>query len=131
MKLILFLLILALLLSAWLFPSVTPALSVALLLFSLGFAVFVLLKKHRTAYLQGRITRRVFVRNMLLDILGILLAVALAVLLAHYIAGIIAKPIRSDTPRLLAVTLIGLLAGIGVGMFVNRIWGRLTKISSS
>ncbi len=129
MKLILFLLILALLLSAWLFPSITPMFAIALILFSLGAAIFVVLKKHRTAYLQGQITLLVFVRNMFLDIMGILFAMTVAILLARYVVEIVAKPIRGDTLRLQAGILTGLLTGIVVGTFVNHLWGYFVSIA--
>ncbi len=130
MRPILFLPILVLLLSPWLFPSVTPALTVALLLFSLGIAIFIVLKKHRTAYLQGQITRWMFVRNICLDLFGILLAVVLAGLLARYVAGIVTKPIGSATARVAAGIVLGLLVGIVVGALVNSLWGRFVKTPS-
>ncbi len=129
MKIILFLSILVLLLSVWLLPSVTPALALILLLFSFACAAVVVLRKHRAAYREGRLTHSAFLRNIFLDVLGILLAMTLAVLLARWVAGIVARPIRSDTSRLLAYLLIGLLAGIGVGALVNRLWGRFIKKS--
>ncbi len=130
MRPILFLPILVLLLSSWLFPSATPALAAAVLLFSLGIAIFVVLKKHRTAYLQGQIAHWTFVRNIFLDLFGILLAVVLAGLLARYVAGIVTKPIGSATARVAAGIVLGLLAGIVVGALVNNLWGRFVKTSS-
>lgn len=129
MKLIPFLLLLVLLLSLWLLPSATSALGIALIAISLGVALFAILKKHRIAYLQGRLTRAAFLRNIFLDMFGILLAVILAGLLGRYVAGLVARPISNDLWRLIATILIGLLVGIGVGLFVNRAWGRFVKTS--
>jgi hypothetical protein len=56
--------------------------------------------------------------------------VVLAGLLGGYVAGLLIRPISNDVWRLMAMILTGLLVGMGVGVFVNRAWGRLLKISS-
>ena len=129
MKFVPFLLILVLLLAMWLLPSATSALGIALIVTSLSLAVFTIFGKHRTAYRQGKLTRSAFLRNMLLDVSGILLAVTLAGLLGRTIAGIVTQPISNDLGRLIAGIFIGLLVGIGVGVFVNRAWGRFVRTS--
>ena len=131
MKIIIPLIVLLLLISAWLLPSITPALGIGLLVISLGMAIFAILKKHSAPYRQGKITQSTLIRRIGLDIFGILFAVALAVLLGGYVAGLLTRSINDDPWRLVAMILIGLLVGMGVGIFVNRAWGRLTKISSS
>lgn len=131
MELIPFLLLLVLLLSMWLLPSATSVLGIALIAISLSIAVFSILRKHRTAYLQGRLTRAALVRNTFLDVSGILLAVALAGLLGRYVVGLVTRPISNDLARLIAGILLGLLVGIGVGLLVNRAWGRFVKTSSA
>ena len=129
MKLVPFLLILVLILSIFLFPIATPALGMGLIVISLSIALFSIFRKHRTAYQQGRLTRAAFVRNMFLDVFGILLAMALAVLLGSYLAGLVTLPISSDSTRLLAGIIVALPVGLGVGFFVNWTWGRLIKTS--
>ncbi len=131
MKFIPFLLILVLLLSMWLLPSATSALGIALIAISLSLAFFTIFGKHRTAYLQGKLTRAAFLRNTFLDVFGILLAVVLAGLLGRYAVGLVTRPISNDPARLIAGILIGLLVGLGVGLLVNRAWGRLVKTSSA
>lgn len=127
MKLIPFLLILVLILSVWLLPAATPALGITLIVTSLAIAVFSILMKHRTDYLQGRFTRAAFLRRTFLDVFGILLAMVLAVLLGRYIAGMLTRAISSDSTRLIAGITIALLVGLGVGLLVNRVWGRFVK----
>jgi hypothetical protein len=129
MKTIPFLLLLVLLLSMWLFPSATFALGIALIVTSLSIAIFAIFRKHGTTYRQGKLTRSEFLRNILLDISGILLAVTLAGLLGRTIAEIVTQPISNDLGRLIAGIFIGLLVGIGVGVFVNRAWGRFVRTS--
>lgn len=131
MKFIPFLLLLVLLLSMWLLPSATSVLGIVLIVLSLALTFFTIFRKHHTAYLQGKLTRVALVRNMFLDVFGILLAVVLAGLLGRYVAGLVTRPISNDLWRLIATILIGLLVGIGVGLLVNRAWGRFVKTSSA
>lgn len=130
MKFIPFLLLLVMLLSIWLLPSATPVLGIALVVISLVLAFFSILTKHRTACREGRITRMILVRNVFLDMFGILLAMTLAILLAKYVVRIATYSIDSDTARLIASILIGMLVGIVVGISVNGIWGRFVKTSA-
>jgi predicted membrane protein len=130
MKFIPFLLLLVMLLSMWLLPSATPALGIALVMISLALAFFSVLMKHRTAYREGRITRMLLLRNVFLDMFGILLAMTLAMLLAKYVAGIATQPIDNDLARLIASIIVGMLVGIAVGMSVNGVWGRFVKTSA-
>ncbi len=129
MKLIPFFLLLVLLLSMWFLPSATPVLGIILILFSLSLAFFSIFRKHHTAYLQGKLTRAAFLRNILLDMFGIVLAVVLAGLLGRYLAEVIARPIDNNAARVIAGMILGLLVGVGVGLFVNRAWGRFVKTS--
>lgn len=78
-------------------------------------------------YLQGKITRSVFMRNVILEIFGILLAMTLAGLLGRYIAEVATAQITNDIARFIAGILIGLLAGVCVAILVKRTWGRLLK----
>lgn len=129
MKFIPFLLLLVLILSIWLLPSATPMLGIALIVISLSIAFFSVFKKHRTAYLQGKLTYVMFLRNIFLDVFGVLLSVILAVLLGRYLATLITRPISNDPARLITGIIVGLLVGLGVGLFVNWTWGRLVKTS--
>lgn len=126
---ILILFLLSVVVSSWKSPSATPALGIVLIVVSLAIAFFSVFRKHRMAYLEGKLTRAAFVRNTCLDMSGILLAVAFAGLLGRYVAGVVAMPIRNDLIRLLAGVVIGLLVGAGVGTLVCRLWGRFIKLS--
>lgn len=119
--------LLAILISVWQFPSAGLILGVILLLFSLFIASSAIVEKHRKAYLQGKITRGVFVRNTVVEIFGILLAVILAGLLGRTIAEIATEQISSDLTKLIAGMVIGLLAGMGIGLLVKRTWGKFVR----
>ena len=73
-------------------------------------------RKHWRSYKQGNITRNVVMRNMLLDIFGILLAMTLAGLFGRHIAEIATEQINNDLTKLIAGVVIGLVVGIGIGL---------------
>jgi hypothetical protein len=115
--------------TAWQFPSVAPALGIVFFCISMGIAISAIIAKHRPDYQAGRLTRSAFVRNIGLDVFGVLLAVVLAALLARYVAELVQKQIDGKLLRLIAGVLVALVIGIGVGMLVRQLWGRLVKTS--
>lgn len=120
---ILFLILLVL--CAWKFPSAAPVVGVVFLCFSLGMAISSSVVKHRTAYQGGQLTRFTFLWNVLLDVFGILLAMIIAALLAQYVSDLFVKQFAGGLLRVAMAILVGLLAGISVGLLVNRVWARL------
>ena len=116
------------LLLLWKIPVATPILAIAIVIFSLATAILTVFKKNRKAYLQSRITRGVFARNILVEILGVLLAMTLAGLLGRYLAQLAIAKITNEVIKLIASIVIGLLAGMGVGFATNRTWGQLLKL---
>jgi hypothetical protein len=125
---ILFFLLVTLLILSWMFPSSGLLLGILFLLLSFFIASSAVLQKHREAYLQGRITRRVFLRNVLLECTGIVLAMLLAGVLGRYMAGIATRQIRDDLIRVSAGIMVGLLVGMGVGTCARKTWGQLAKV---
>lgn len=85
-------------------------------------------RKRRNAYRQGKITRGVFARNVAVEIFGILLAMTLAGLLGRHVSQVATVQISHNLTRIMAGILIGVLVGAGVGLFMKRTWGRLTKV---
>jgi hypothetical protein len=123
-------LLLAVLVLAWLFPSAGFFLGILFLILSFFITSAAVIAKHSEKYGQGKITRRVFIRTVALEITGIWLAMILAGLLGRAIAGIATQQITDALTKLIIGILIGLLIGIGVGVFVSQTWRRLVKISS-
>jgi len=111
----------------WQYPSTIPVFGIAFLLFSLAVAVSSIFKKQREAYLQGKVTRGIFARNVILETFGILLTLTLAGLFGRTIAVIATEPIQHDLTKLIAGMVIGLLVGMGVGILMKRTWGRMIK----
>lgn len=121
-------LLLVVLFFARLFPAAGLILGVTFLLFSLIIASLAVIGKHREAYRQGQITRAIFIRNIFVEILGVLIAMALAVLLGRYVAQIATEHINNALTKFIAGILIGLLVGIGVSILVKHAWGRIIKL---
>jgi len=84
-------------------------------------------KRNRGMYLQGKITRGVFLRNTTLEIFGILLAMGLAGLLGRYLSQAVTLQISHTLTRIMTGILLGVLVGAGVSLLVKRTWGRLVK----
>jgi uncharacterized membrane protein len=127
---ILFFLLFILLILAWLFPSDGLILGIIFLLFSFFIASLAVIEKHREAYRQGKITRSIFIRNVLLEGTGILLAMLLAGVLGRLMAGMATRQIDNGLIRVIAGIVVGILVGIGVGTFARKTWGRLAKVDS-
>jgi hypothetical protein len=117
------------LICVWLFPSYGLILTILFLLCSFVLASLPVVEKHRQAYLQGKTSRSVYIRNILFDLLGVLLALLVAALLGRYIAEIATEQIGNDLLKLIAGIMIGLLMGLAVGIFVKQAWRRLGKTS--
>ena len=126
--LLLFLLLLTLLILSWIFPALGLRLGVGFLLVTLLAASLVILGKHRDLYRQGKITRWAFVRNAVLEILGVLLAMSLAGALSRQVAALATRGIKDDLVRVVTGIVVGLLAGIGIGFAVRQTWGRLVRV---
>jgi len=120
---ILFFMLLLLLFLSWRFPGEGFRLGILFLLFTLVIVGAAVLEKHKKAYRQGQITRAAFIRNAVLEIIGILLAMTLASLLGGQAAEMATRQIESDLIRLIAGLLVGLLAGLGIGFVIRQTWG--------
>lgn len=118
------LLVLLLLAVAWFYPSPGFMLGTTLLVLTLVMACIAVIQKHRKSYLRGEITYYVFMRNVALEIGGILLATVCAVVLGNSIALMATKSIDDILLRFAAGVFVGLLIGIVIGTVVRKLWSR-------
>src|SRR5688572_31015231 len=95
----------------WLFPSARLILQIIFLFGIFAIVGFAVAEKHKNAYQQGKITRRIFIQNVFLEGIGILLAMILAGLVGQYIAGIVTQQISHVLTKLVIAILIGLIVG--------------------
>ncbi|MCC6299171.1 MAG: hypothetical protein IT314_07725 [Anaerolineales bacterium] len=123
-----FLLLAVVVIVLWLFLSAAPMLGGMFLFFSLVIAILSIFKNHREIYLQGKVRRGAFVRNVSVEILGILLAMALAGLLGRHLAQIAMEQIHPASIKIIVGVAVGLLAGMGVGVLVRQAWDRMTQL---
>jgi hypothetical protein len=114
-----------------LFPSAGPRLGMGLLVLSLLLASLVSVRRQRDACRRGAITRRVFLRNVLVEVTGAGGAMVLAAMLGSALAAIVTAGMPGGHDMLVRFAVgcgTGLLAGLVVGMLVSRSWGRLARM---
>jgi hypothetical protein len=73
---------------------------------------------------SGEITSYVFLRNVALEIAGILLATACAAFLGNYIALMATYSISDTLIRFAVGVFVGLLIGMTMGTVVRKLWSR-------
>jgi hypothetical protein len=131
------LLLLALLACLLFWPGIARPLGLTVLLVSLTVGMLLVSQKHLRAYRQGQLDRPALVRNLAVEISGVLLTFAAVLFLAGRVAqtaGLAAgsaaevRWLGSGTVAgLLAGVLVGLVLGLAVGWLVQVTWGRLVK----
>jgi hypothetical protein len=118
------LLVLLLLVVAWFYPSLGLMLGTILLFVAVSTACIAVIRKHHKSYRRGEITSYVFMRNVALEISGILLATACAAFLGNYIALVATQSISDTLIRFAAGVFVGLLIGMAIGAVVRKLWSR-------
>ena len=125
--LISFLLLLALLVALVFSPSSAGTLAIAMLILSLGMAIFLIVRRQIQTYRQNQIDRATLARNIYFEVLGLLITIALAILLAQLIAGSI-NPLMGSGWLSVGITIgFSMLGGLGAAWLVKVTWGRLVK----
>ena len=84
-------------------------------------------KRHKKSYLQSKISRSIFFRNNLIEIIGVLLALILAAPIGKYLAMIGTQHINNEILLLLVGLVIGLLAGAVTGALVKGVSNRMVR----
>ncbi len=116
-------LLVVLIASLFIYPSISGWLGIILLIFGLGMALVFTFQKHIGSYKQGEITRLKFTRNILLDILGLLLTIAAA----SYVGGMAGTRLGASFGMA-----AGLIAGIGsafvVAWGVRKLWLKVSAM---
>ena len=124
------LIILTLVAVTWMIPAAGRILWIILLLYGLAITSYMIVKKHREEYLQGNISRAIFVRNVFLEITGVLLTMILAAILGRYLVILATSQMRHDIIRFITGIMIGLSVGIVVGISIKQLSLRLVKAST-
>jgi hypothetical protein len=113
---------------AWIFPSSGLKLGIVFLLAVFFITSALVLEKHKEAYNKGEITRRIFIRNAVLEISGAWVIMLLAGLSGRYAAGVATAQIGHDLIRVVAGIGVGLLVGLGIGALAQKTLRRLVEV---
>ena len=124
------LLLLVILASLFLLPKATRLLS--LLAMGLGLAAIIAFSvgKQVRACRAGKITRPALIRNIIVDVSGILITMAVVILISSKVTALAAQAAGKAwgvTAGILSALGAGLAVGFGVGSLVGWGWGKLTK----
>ena len=116
-------LLVALLVSMFFWPNITPWISIIMLVASIGTAFFIIVQKHWKSYQQAECTREKMIRTLTFDLLGLVLTIAAAMYIGRLAGGYFG---------LRAGFWFGLLAGFIGGFMaawtIRLAWGRLVVL---
>jgi hypothetical protein len=118
-------------------PGVSRPLGLVVVLISVGMAITFTVQKHIRAWQKGQIDRPTMIRNIVVEVLGVLITITAVLLVAGKVAQVVGMAaggaIESQWPGagmplgILSGLLAGILVGIGIGLLVQLTWGRLVK----
>ena len=103
-------------------PGPAGVIAGAVFVLILSMAIFSVVRNQAKLYREKRISRNRMIWSVLYEITGILLAIILAFLVGRYIVEVVTEPINNSLAKLIAGMVISLIAGMGVGFLVKRIW---------
>jgi hypothetical protein len=131
------LLILVILASLFFWPGITHSFGMIGMFFALTMTVVFLVRGHVQAYRRDQSDRVTLMRNIAIDLLGMLVALLVVSLFTGAVvqaAGRMVGPIVEHSwpgfgviAEILSGLLVGVIAGTVVGFAVKLAWGKLTK----
>ena len=132
------LLLLVILACFLLWPSMAQTLAWILALSGVVLTTVFIARKYYLYYQQGRIPRRTMIRGFVIEVLGIVVTISLSVWLAGkamvgvlpvvYKTTLAIKPGWVPMVGILAGFLIALFVGLGVGLVMRWVWGKLAGL---
>jgi hypothetical protein len=118
------LLLLALLVALLAAPSMAGTLTITALLVSLGMAIVVIVRRQLKSYRSGKINLAEMLRNIFVEIFGLLFTIALAFSIVRRLIEIM--NLSSGLWEMGIAIALSLLIGLVIGWLVKVTWGRLT-----
>jgi hypothetical protein len=100
------------------------------LLFGLIATSYTIIQKNRKACRQGKISRSVCIKNIVLEISVILFTMVLAALAGRYLSRMATENMNSHPVKLIAGIGIGILIGWAIGLFIKFVSSRFIETSS-
>ena len=119
---LLVLLFVTLLISLIFYPNFSPTLSIIIFILTIGTAVFLAIYHNRQSKEQNELTNIEFVRNTVIDLLGLALTMGSAIWIGR-LAGIYAGQAWGILMGIVAALLTGFIAAFVVG----RVWNKISS----
>ncbi len=122
------LLLIALLAALFFAPASVQILSTTIILFGIGTAVFFTVQSNRELKTDNELTNPAFLRNTLIDLLGLALVMGLAMFFGRLAGGY-----AGENWDILASILVAMAVGFLTAFLVGKVWGKIAeplKVSS-
>jgi len=103
-------------------PRISGAFSIAVLLISLGLAIVFIVRRQLKSYRSGKTNRAGMLRNITVEIFGLLLTIALAFLIVVRVIRMM--NLSSGLWEMGIAIFLSLLIGLVIGWLVKVTWGR-------
>ncbi len=132
------LLLIALLAALFFYPPSSRLLSSIIIVFGVGAAIIFTVHSNWQSYKNEEITRPQFIRNTIIDLLGLALVMGAAMFFGSTLARLSIELVGgyagnawgiTSTP--LSASLVGIIAGMAVGFgiafLVQKVWGKVSE----
>ncbi len=116
------LLLVALLIALFFFPLSSRVLSTIIIVFGIGTAIIFTVQGNWEEHKEGKTTRSEFIRNTIIDLLGITLVMGAAMWLGRLIGGY-----AGANWGLLAGIIAGMAVGFGVAFLARKVFKKVTE----
>ena len=116
------LLLIALLVALFFAPNATQILSTFTIVFGIGTTIIFTVKTNREEQEEKILNNRQFLKNTLLDLLGLAIVMGLAIFF-----GRMAGNYAGQNWGLLAGILAGMATGFGIGFLAQKGWGKVAE----
>jgi hypothetical protein len=132
------LLLILLLACLWLWPVMQGALSLVIIIVSIGMLIAFTIHRRLEENRKGLIDRSTMTRMIILDCVGILLVLASAMVVGSYVSKVVgtamfyalqaSAPQWTEAVAIISSLLAALAAGVVVGWLVRSVWGRMERL---
>ena len=116
------LLLLALLIALFFYPPSARLLSSIMIVFGIGTAIIFTVHGNWESHKEGEITRSEFIRNTIIDLLGLALVMGLAIFFGRLASGY-----AGNAWGMLVGIIAGMAVGFGIAFLVQKVWGKVTE----
>jgi hypothetical protein len=133
-------LLVLLLASLWLWPERQGAMSLTIIILSVGMLLAFTVHRRLEENRKGLIEQSTMTKMIVLDCVGILLVLISAMVVGSYVSKVVGTevfnalqesvPQWAEAAAIISSLLAALVAGVGVGWMVRSVWGRVEKALS-